>query len=138
MEQLLLERIREGEDFRQAVADRERRLFQRDHARALNHLSEKITSLVEGPEGIAADVVAHIVKFADEHPHRVDQSVVFLGRLGALYPFVRSSALLKHVAGKTRGIPVVLLYPGTRPEKTALSFMGVLPPDRDYRPRIYP
>jgi hypothetical protein len=139
MQQLLLDRIsREGEEFRRSIIERERRLFQRDPQRALNHLTEKVTNLIEGPEGIAADVVAHIGRFADDHPQRAAQAVVFLGRLGALYPFVRSSALLKHVAHQTRGIPVVLLYPGTRPEKTGLSFMGILPPDHDYRPRIYP
>jgi hypothetical protein len=58
--------------------------------------------------------------------------------MSALYPFARSSALLKHIANRTMGLPVVLLYPGIRTENTALSFMGELPPDRDYRPRIYP
>jgi len=46
--------------------------------------------------------------------------------------------LLKHIDGKTRNIPVVLLYPGKRVDKSGLSFMCELPPDRDYRPRIYP
>jgi hypothetical protein len=31
----------------------------------------------------------------------------------------------------------VLLYPGKVVGETGLSFMGVLAPDRDYRPRIY-
>jgi hypothetical protein len=34
-------------------------------------------------------------------------------------------------------VPVVLLYPGKVVGETGLSFMGVLPADRDYRPRIY-
>ena len=34
-------------------------------------------------------------------------------------------------------LPVILLYPGRIIDETGLSFMGVLPPDRDYRPRIY-
>jgi len=63
--------------------------------------------------------------------------VILLGRAGALYPFFRSSALLKHLDGKTRGLPVVLLYPGLRLDPTRLSFMGELPGDGDYRPRIY-
>ena len=57
---------------------------------------------------------------------------------GAVYPFFRSSALLRHLDGRTRNVPVVLLYPGERRGPTALSFMGVLDPDSDYRPRIYP
>jgi hypothetical protein len=35
-------------------------------------------------------------------------------------------------------VPVVLLYPGTKQGPTSLSFMGLLNPDSDYRPRIYP
>jgi hypothetical protein len=46
--------------------------------------------------------------------------------------------LLKHIDGRTRGVPVVLLYPGKRRNLTALSFMGEVEPDGDYRPRIYP
>ena len=64
--------------------------------------------------------------------------VAFIGRAGALYPFFRSSALLRDLDGKTKHVPVVLLYPGTRLGPTGLSFMGVLNPDSDYRPRIYP
>ena len=77
-------------------------------------------------------------EFTPLHKLWVLRTLVLLGRAGALYPFFRSSALLKHIDGKTRNIPVVLLYPGERRDTTALSFMGELIPDRDYRPRIYP
>jgi len=63
--------------------------------------------------------------------------VIFLGRAGGLYPFLRTSALLKHVAGHTQNVPIVLLYPGKVVGESGLSFMGLLPADRDYRPRIY-
>jgi len=59
------------------------------------------------------------------------------GRPEDVYPFSRTSALLKHVDGHTKNVPVVLLYPGKVVGETGLSFMGVLAPDRDYRPRIY-
>lgn len=58
-------------------------------------------------------------------------AVALIGRAGALYPFLSSSALLRY------DIPVVLLYPGKRTGPTSLSYMGVLPPNPDYRPRIY-
>jgi hypothetical protein len=64
--------------------------------------------------------------------------LALIGRAGALYPFFRSSALLRHLDGKTRNVPVVLLYPGERRGSTGLSYMGMLNPDNDYRPRIYP
>ncbi len=54
-----------------------------------------------------------------------------------MYPLFRSSALLRHLDGHTKNIPVVLLYPGERRGDKGLSFMGVLDPDSDYRPRIY-
>ena len=146
VQQLLLDRVAKAEGgFREATIASERRQFSRSPERALQHLCDRLTSLVEGPDGLAADVIQHINKFADEHPERAGRAVVFLGRVGALYPFARSSALLKHVGGHTRGIPVIVLYPGKqvgaadgRRESKALSFMGILPPDRDYRPRIYP
>jgi hypothetical protein len=139
LQALLLRRLRAlGAEALAATIERERRLYQRSPERALRHLSEKVVHLIEGPEGIAADVVETIGAFADEHPDQAERSLVFIGRAGALNPFMRTSALLKHIAGKTRDIPVVLLYPGERRDKSSLSFMGEMPADRDYRPRIYP
>lgn len=123
----------------------EKRLHERAPERALTHLQDKLARLVEGPDGIARDVVRWIDRFLAEHgseqggdPNRApERTLVLLGRAGALYPFFRSSALLKHLDGKTRSLPVVLLYPGRRRDATRLSFMGELPPDGDYRPRIY-
>jgi len=139
LQKLLLDRIRKTGDANiEALITREKRLFDKDPERALTHLRDKIAPHIEGPEGIAADVARMIGEFAKEYPDRADRTLVLLGRAGALYPFFRSSALLKHIDGKTHNIPVVLLYPGVRKEQTALSFMGELDPDRDYRPRIYP
>ena len=140
---LLLSRLRGlGEDFLESLIAREKRLTKKDSARALNHLTEKIVQEIEGPEGLAADVVREIKKLLAERPDDQARTVVFIARAGALYPFFRTSALLKHVADHTQNIPVILLYPGkvlgdsTRGD-AALSFMGKLPADRDYRPRIY-
>ncbi|MBW4580236.1 MAG: DUF1788 domain-containing protein [Tildeniella nuda ZEHNDER 1965/U140] len=115
----------------------EHRLYAKDPDRALNYLKDKLALYVEGAEGIAQDVIQLINEFADSHPSDVNKTLIFLGRAGALYPFFRSSALLKHIDGKTRNLPVVLLYPGERRDLKALSFMGELSCDRDYRPRIY-
>ena len=75
---------------------------------------------------------------AARHPELVDRTLALIGRAGAIYPFFRTSALLRHLDGRTRNVPVVLLYPGERRGATGLSFMGMLNPDNDYRPRIYP
>ncbi|MEE8524984.1 MAG: BREX protein BrxB domain-containing protein, partial [Thermoanaerobaculia bacterium] len=136
--QLLLDRI-EGDEPRlvESTIGAERRLHGRHPGRALNYLKEKIGRYVEGRDGIAADVIRKIGEIADRHPEQADRTVIFLGRMGALYPFFRSSAILKHLDGGTRNLPVVLLYPGERRGPTALSFMGELAADTDYRPRIY-
>lgn len=139
LQKLLLDRIRAlGDDFLSALIERERRLYQKDPDRALSYLRDRITPHIEGPDGLAADVARLIGQLADAHPDKADRTLALIGRCGSLYPFFRSSALLKHIDGRTRNIPVVLLYPGERQSTTALSFMGVLPADRDYRPRIYP
>lgn len=139
LQKLLIERIRRtGQDNVERLIARERRLFERNSDRALADVSETIARHVEGPDGIAADVVKLIGDFADQNPGLRDRSLVFIGRAGALYPFFRSSALLKHIDGKTHNIPVVLLYPGKRVAQSGLSFMCELDPDHDYRPRIYP
>lgn len=139
LQKILLDRIRAtGDENVAALIDREKRLFERDPERALAHLRDKVAPHIEGPEGIAADVARLINDFAEQNPDRIDRTLVLIGRAGSLYPFFRSSALLKHIDGKTRNIPVVLLYPGQRKDTTALSFMGELDADRDYRPRIYP
>lgn len=136
---LLLERLRaQGDDWIARISDRERRLYAKDPARGLNELVSKVTPLIEGPDGIAADCARVIAAHADAHPEQIDRTVALIGRAGALYPFYRSSALLRHLDGQTRQVPVVLLYPGQRAKDTGLSFMGVLEPDHDYRPRIYP
>lgn len=139
LQKLLIERIRAtGQENVDNLILREKRLFERDPERALAHIREKIAPHIEGPNGIAVDVSRMIEEFADKNPGMADRSLVVIGRAGALYPFFRSSALLKHIDGKTRNIPVVLLYPGKREDKSGLSFMCELAADRDYRPRIYP
>lgn len=137
LQKILLDRIRAtGAAHVESLIHRERRLFQKDPERALAHLRDKISPHIEGPDGIAADVAKLIADFAEQSPDRADSTLVLIGRAGALYPFFRSSALLKHIDGKTRNTPTVLLYPGER-RGAGLSFMGELEPDHDYRPRIY-
>lgn len=136
---LLLQRLRDqGADFLDAMIAREKKLSaSSDPGRGLRALKERVVSLIEGPEGLAADVIREVERVLAERDAKRDRTVIFLARAGALYPFFRTSALLKHVAGHTQNVPVVLLYPGKVVGESGLSFMGVLPADRDYRPRIY-
>jgi hypothetical protein len=139
LQKLFLDRVRAQEaDWAERVSQMEARLAQRDPDRGLNYLKTKLTPLIEGPDGIAADCSRVIGAYADQHPDQIDRTLALIGRAGAIYPFFRSSALLRHLDGKTRNVPVVLLYPGERRGPTGLSYMGMLSPDNDYRPRIYP
>lgn len=138
LHRLLLDRLkREEPRILDSLIRTEQRLYKKDPDRALNHLRDKIALYIEGTDGIAQDVITLINEFTNQHPDQADRTLIFLGRAGSLYPFFRSSALLKHIDGKTKNLPVVLLYPGERRDLNALSFMGELPSDRDYRPRIY-
>ena len=139
LQKLLLDRVRaQGNDWSARVSEMEQRMASIDPARGLNYVKSKLTPLIEGPDGIATDCSNVICDYADAHPENIDRTVAIVGRAGALYPFFRSSALLRHIDGRTRNVPVVLLYPGERRGATGLSFMGMLEPDNDYRPRIYP
>lgn len=139
LQKLFLDRIKtQSPEWIDRVVQMEERVAGIEPGRGLNYLKSKLSPLIEGPNGIAADCSRLICEYADQHPDTVDRTVALIGRAGALYPFIRSSALLRHLDGRTRNVPVVLLYPGERRGPTGLSFMGMLNPDNDYRPRIYP
>lgn len=138
LHQVLFERLRTrlGAEELQSLVERERRVYARSPERAMNDLRQKLSEHIDGPSGLAADIEQRIKAFREQHPVDPDRTLVLLGRTGALYPFFRSSALLKHLGGRTDNVPVVLLYPGEQRDG-GLSFMQELEPDRDYRPRIY-
>lgn len=119
----------------QQLIDMEKQLFKISPERALKYLQQKFAEDVDGPNGLAKEVADRISEFRAAHPDAENRTLVLLGRAGALYPFFRSSALLKQLGDRTMNTPVVLLYPGE--QNDGLSFMQQLEPDRDYRPRIY-
>ncbi len=105
-----------------------------DFTKPLESLANSLAGYFNKPTGYPQRVLTEIRKVAAEgDPNR---SVIFLSRIGALYPFYRTSALLRFLdSGVT--VPTIVLYPGTRLPGNALSFMGEMDADRDYRPRIY-
>jgi hypothetical protein len=137
---LLLDRLHAlpPDEIEEIAALEERAAARGDLDRILRHLQTQLGDLIDGPDGLAADVAAKIAAEVASHPDRSQRMIALIGRAGALYPFYRTSGLLKYLAGRTLGVPVVLLYPGERRGENGLSFMSLLEPDRDYRPRIYP
>jgi len=138
LQRLLMQRLKSLEEsVLQSWIDTEKRQSRRNPERAWLRVKEQLANLLEGEQGLAQDVVRLVDQFCQQYPEAARRSLIWVKRLGALYPFYRCSSLLKHLDGKTGQVPVILLYPGERKDKTALSFIGELPADRDYRPRIY-
>ena len=138
LQALLIKRLRAlGEDVLERMAEREQDAAEISTARALGYLAEKLAPHIDGADGIAADVCREIADFVTHNPDKAERTIVLVGRAGALYPFFRTSALLRYIDGRTGGVPVILFYPGCREGDNGLSFMCRLKPDRDYRPRIY-
>jgi hypothetical protein len=138
LQKLLMQRLRGlDREVLEKWIDTEKRQSVRSPDRALERITQKLTEELEGEGGIAADVVREIEKLCETNPGAADRTLIWIRRLGSLYPFYRSSNLLKQLDQQARSLPVILLYPGERHDKTALSLMGEGSTDRDYRARIY-
>ncbi len=106
--------------------------------RGLNYLKSKLAPLIEEQEGLAADCAGWIREHAERNPDAVDRTLALIGRAGALFPFLRSSALLRYLDGQNRRHAGGAALPGRAARPHGPVVMGVLEPDNDYRPRIYP
>ncbi|MBF0231919.1 MAG: DUF1788 domain-containing protein [Desulfamplus sp.] len=105
-----------------------------DYSMPLNVLSNILDTFLKNPEEYPKTVFDTIMeKTANSDPVK---TVIFLSRIGGLYPFYRTSSLLRYLDQGIQ-VPTIVLYPGERTEQHYLSFMGEMDADRDYRPRIY-
>ena len=108
--------------------------YKRDYTKPLNSLSNSLSGFFNRKTGYPRKVLEEIGKAAEGADE--SRSVIFLSRIGALYPFYRTSALLRFLDEGVK-VPTIVLYPGERVDQHYLSFMGEMDADRDYRPRIY-
>jgi len=106
----------------------------KDHSMPLNVLQNSLDIYFKDTEGYSKVVFDKIMLKAVHSD--VNKTVIFLSRIGGLYPFYRTSSLLRYLDQGIR-VPTIVLYPGERTEQHFLSFMGEMDADRDYRPRIY-
>jgi hypothetical protein len=60
------------------------------------------------------------------------QTALFVTDLEALHPYLRVGSLESKLQGKFC-VPTIFLYPGIREGKTTLRFLGIYPPDGNYR-----
>ena len=65
-----------------------------------------------------------------------DRDILFLTRVGALFPAYRASSLLENLMGEV-SVPTILFYPGTRSGTNSLRFMDSLEAIHSYRCKIY-
>jgi len=140
LQTLFLDRVRaQGPDWVDRVAAMEGRLAGLDPERGLNYLKDKLSPLIDGPDGSRRTVPAFIGEYAGAHPdqHRPDGDPRW-ARGGALpvHPFVGPAPPPRRPDAETSRSSCSIPASGRGP--TGLSFMGMLSPDNDYRPRIYP
>jgi len=113
-----------------ALFDAERSMAAEDPERRLEQLQETIRSVVSE--------ISPLPQLIAESTQDLDpaKSVVFLTRVGALYPAYRASALLENLMGVVR-VPTMLFYPGTRSGTNTLRFMDSLEALHGYRHKIF-
>jgi hypothetical protein len=92
---------------------------------------ETVFSVLAEAQPLVDIVTARVPE--DQSPQK---DIVLIHRAGALFPVYRTHALLEQLKGRLT-VPAVLFYPGQLDGPTGLSFMGVLDPDPNYRPRIF-
>ena len=127
----------EGGELVAAIVEEEKLQFGaygKDWTKAIDYLSNALSTHFNNAEGYPGRVLEAIQEVARES--EPSHTVVFLSRVGSLFPFYRTSALLRYLDTGVR-VPTIILYPGNKEDQHYLSFMGVMSADRDYRPRIY-
>jgi hypothetical protein len=127
----------EGGELVQAIEEEEKLQYEaygKDWTKPLDYLSNVLSTHFNDTNGYPGRVLEAIQEVArGSDPSR---TVVFLSRVGSLFPFYRTSALLRYLDSGVK-VPTIILYPGNKEDQHYLSFMGVMSADRDYRPRIY-
>jgi hypothetical protein len=69
---------------------------------------------------------------AMEKAYQDPMGLLLLTDLEAIHPYLRIGTVEQQLQGKCR-VPLVILYPGVRSGRSALRFLGVYPPDGNYR-----
>ena len=114
-----------------ALFEAERSMASESQERRLEMLEETVRS--------AVSVVQPLPTKIADRARALDpaRSLLFLTRVGALYPVYRASALLENLMGQVQ-VPTILFYPGTRGAgRNSLRFMDSLEAIHGYRHKIF-
>jgi hypothetical protein len=112
-------------------------LFEAERSMASEAPDRRLENLQETIRAVVSDVCPLPQQIA-ERARGLDpaKSIVFLTRVGSLYPAYRASALLENLMGSVR-VPTILFYPGTRTGTNTLRFMDSLEALHGYRHKIF-
>ena len=113
-----------------ALFEAERSMSSESPEQRLEQLEETIRAVVSEVCPLPQMIVSRTKGLAPA------KSLLFLTRVGALYPAYRASALLENLMGEVR-IPTILFYPGTRTGTNTLRFMDSLEALHGYRHKIF-
>lgn len=113
-----------------ALFDAERSFREEEPERRLERLQGQMEQLLSE--------VSPVPTMIEENARGLDpvKDVLFLTRVGTLFPAYRANALLESLMGAVR-VPTVLFYPGSRSGTNSLRFMDSLDAVHSYRHRIY-
>ena len=113
-----------------ALFEAERSMAAEEPERRLEQLQETIRAVVSDICPIPGLIAARAKELSPA------KDIIFLVRVGALYPAYRASALLENLMGNVR-VPTILFYPGTRTGSNTLRFMDSLEALHGYRHKIF-
>jgi hypothetical protein len=114
----------------QEIFDAERELADMPVERRLEDLQGQMEAILSTVSPLPSMILDWA---ADLSP---DQDILFLTRVGALYPAYRASALLDHLMENLQ-TPTILFYPGSKAGTNMLAFMNSLEAKHSYRHKIF-
>ena len=96
-----------------------------------------VEAVVETVHSVLADFAPLVDLVAARMPADPDpmRDIVFILRVGALFPVYRTFSLLEQLKGRIL-VAAILFYPGDLDGAAGLRFMGALDAEHNYRPKI--
>lgn len=94
---------------------------------SVHDINQTLTSVLVSGDALMNRLLARLESLAGR-----ERTALFITDLEALHPYLRVGSLEVKLQGKF-GVPTVFLYPGVRDGKTTLRFLGIYPPDGNYR-----
>ena len=109
-------------------------LFEAERSMSYEPTERRLEMLRDDMEGLLSTIPARLVSRSQDLDPA--SNILFLTRVGSLYPAYRASALLENLMYEIK-IPTILFYPGTRSGRNMLRFMDSLDALMGYRHKIF-